>query len=286
MLVQTISNGLLIGGLYALVGMGLAIIFGTMRIVNFAHGEFMMVGMYLTFTLFQTFHIDPYLSLPFSFIFNYFLGLYTYKWLVVKTMHYTDMNQILMTAGIGLVLTNVAQMIYSSDQLQLNLPYANESVDWVGIQLNVPYMISFVIALIITLIIFWFIMRTETGRAMRAISQNRSSAHLMGINVEKVSGMVFGIGIALAGVAGTLLLPVYRVSPTIGGSFTLIAFIVVVLGGMGSIVGAAVGGLVIGVVQQLSAFYLGGSYGDLIMYIVFLMVLLLKPSGLLGRSRV
>jgi branched-chain amino acid transport system permease protein len=285
MLLQTVIDGLLIGALYALVGMGLSIIFGTMRIVNFAHGEFMMIGMYVTYSLFQSFHIDPYLTIPASFLVTFLLGYLVYRGLISKIILSSDMNQILMTAGIGMVLTNLAQMTYSSDQLKLDIQYANASLKLLGLQINVPYLISFLIALLITVILFWFIMRTETGRALRAISQNRSPSHLMGINVERVSSLVFGIGIALAGVAGTLLLPVYRVSPTVGGAFTLIAFVVVVLGGMGSIVGAALGGLIIGVVESISAFYLGGSYGDLITYVVFLLILLLKPSGLLGRSK-
>lgn len=285
MFLQTISNGLLIGGLYALVGMGLAIIFGTMRIVNFAHGEFMMVGMYTTYSLFQAFHMDPYYSIPISFLVTFILGYLVYRLAIAKIIHASDMNQILMTAGIGMVLTNLAQMKFSTDQLELNLKYANHSLHVIGIEMNIPYLISFGIAALFTGLLFWFIMRTETGRALRAISQNRSSAYLMGIDVSKVSSLVFALGIALAGVAGTLLLPVYRVSPNVGSAFTLIAFIVVVLGGMGSILGAALGGLVIGIVQSMSAFYLGGSYGDLVMYVVFLLILLLKPSGLLGRSR-
>lgn len=285
MFLQTISNGLLIGSLYALVGMGMAIIFGTMRIINFAHGEFMMIGMYVTYSICSAFHVDPYVTIPASFLVTFALGYAAFKGLIAKIMLSSDMNQILMTAGISMVLTNLAQMKYTSDQLTLNLDYANKSVKFANIQLNIPYLISFIIAIVITILIFYFIMRTETGRAMRAISQNRTSSFLMGIHVEKVSSFVFAIGIALAGVAGTLLLPVYRVSPTVGGGFTLLAFVVVVLGGMGSIEGAALGGFIIGVVQALSAYYLGGSYGDLITYVVFLLILLLKPSGLLGRSR-
>jgi branched-chain amino acid transport system permease protein len=283
---QTVSNGLMIGGLYALVGIGLAIIFGTMRIVNFAHGQFMMVGMYATYSLFQVFHMDPYLSIPITFLITFVLGYIVFKTSILKVIHASDMNQILLTAGIGMMLTNLAQMKYSSDQLQLNLSYAYKSIKIGGIQLNIPYLISFVIALVITLILFWFIMKTETGRALRAISQNQASSHLMGINVNKVSTLVFSLGIALAGVAGTLLLPVYHVNPNVGDAFTLLAFVVVVLGGMGSIIGSAVGGLVIGVAQSTSAFYLGGSYGDVITYVLFLLILLLKPSGLLGRSKV
>lgn len=286
MLLQAIVNGLLIGGLYALVGMGLAIIFGTMNVINFAHGEFMMVGMYITYSSFKVFHLDPYLSLPISFLLTFLLGYVFFRTTVFKVVNASHMNQILLTAGVGMMLTNMSQMIFTSEQYTLNLSYSNSVVKFMNLQLNLPYLISFGIAMIITFILFWFIMKTETGRALRAISQNRSSAFLMGINVKKISALVFALGISLAGLAGSLLLPVYRVSPTIGETFTLIAFVVVVLGGMGSIVGATVGGLIIGVVQSLSESFLGGGYGELITYVVFLMILLLKPSGLLGRSRI
>lgn len=286
MLLQAIVNGLLVGGLYALVGMGLAIIFGTMNVINFAHGEFMMIGMYVTFSMFGAFHIDPYLSLPISFLVTFLLGYLFFESAVAKVVDASHMNQILLTAGVGMMLTNISQMIFTSEQYTLNLDYSNSVLKFFNLQVNLPYLISFGIAMIITLILFLFIMKTETGRALRAISQNRSSAFLMGINVKRISALVFALGISLAGVAGTLLLPVYRVSPTIGETFTLVAFVVVVLGGMGSIIGATVGGLIIGVVQSLSESFLGGGYGEFITYVVFLLILLLKPSGLLGRARI
>lgn len=286
MFLQTVINGLLVGGLYSLVGMGLAIIFGTMRIVNFAHGEFLMVGMYVTLVFFENLHIDPYLSIPLTFLFTFFLGYWVYRLFVSRIMNVSDMYQILMTAGLGMVLTNAAQMIFSADQLQLGISYSNETLRFSGLSINIPYLISFLFAIVITLILFFVMMKTELGRAIRALSQNRNVAPLMGIRVERVSAIVFALGISLAGVAGNLLIPVYRVSPIIGSTFTLLAFVIVVLGGMGSIIGALLGGLILGVVQSLSSFYLGSSYGNLIMYVVFLLVLLIKPSGLLGRSRI
>lgn len=282
---QAIVNGLLIGGLYALVGMGLAIIFGTMNLINFAHGEFMMIGMYVTYSLFKAFHLDPYLSLPLSFLVTFILGYIFFKTIVFRVVSASHMNQILLTAGVGMMLTNLSQMLFTSQQYTLDLSYSNSVLKLFGIQLNIAYLISFSLALVITFLLFWFIMKTETGRSLRAVSQNRSSAFLMGINVNKISALVFALGISLAGVAGTLLLPVYRVSPTVGETFTLTAFVVVILGGMGSIAGATIGGLIIGVVQSYSESFLGGGYGELITFIVFLLILLLKPTGLMGRSR-
>lgn len=286
MFAQTIVNGLLLGGLYAIVGMGLAIIFGTMRVINFAHGQFIMVGMYVTYTLFSRFHIDPYVCLIASFLVTFLLGVATYQLAIHRIMKAPEMNQILVTAGIGLMLTNLAQMGYNTNQLTLNLSYSDKDIHILGVSVNIAYLISFVIAVLVAAVLFWFMMKTETGRAIRAISQNPNSSSLMGINVKRATTIVFGIGIAIAGVSGTLLMPIHFVDPTVGDSFSLLAFIIVVLGGMGSIVGSAVGGLVIGVVAELASFYLGQSYSDVLTYVVFLLILLFKPSGLFGRSRV
>lgn len=283
---QTAVSGLLVGGLYAIVGMGLAIIFGTMRIINFAHGQFVMVGMYITYTCFTRFHIDPYVSLLASFILCFLLGVLVYRLSIARVMKAPEINQILVTAGIGLMLTNLAQMGYNTNQLTLDLPYTHQVILWHGVRFNIAYLISFAIALIVALALLWFIMKTETGRAIRAISQNPSASSLMGVNVTRVTSLVFGLGIAIAGVAGTLLLPIHYVDPSVGDAFSLLAFIIVVLGGMGSVLGSAVGGLLIGLVSAFASFYLSQSYSDVLTYALFLLVLLFKPSGLFGRSRV
>jgi branched-chain amino acid transport system permease protein len=286
MFLQTIVNGLLLGALYAIVGMGLAIVFGTMRIINFAHGQFVMVGMYITYSLFTAFGVDPYLSLVVSFAVCFLLGVLVYRFTIHRIMKAPEVSQILLTAGIGMMLTNLAQMLYNTNQLTIDLSYSHHSLIVGGIRLNVAYLISFAIAAVVAAGLFWFLMKTELGRAIRAISQNPASSALMGINVTRVTTIAFGTGIAVAGMAGTLLLPIHYVDPTVGDAFSLLAFVIVVLGGMGSILGSAIGGLLMGVVAQLASFYLGQSYADVLIYIAFLLVLLFKPSGLLGRSRV
>jgi len=283
---QTVINGLLLGGLYALVGMGLAIVFGTMRIINFAHGQFIMVGMYITYLLFTTFHIDPYVAILICFIFSFLLGVVVYRLSIHRIMKAPEMNQILVTAGIGLMLTNLAQMGFNTNQLTIDLPYSHHDIIIGGLHINVAFLLSFAFAVIVAAILFWFLMRTESGRAIRAISQNPSSSALMGINVRRTTTLVFALGVAVAGVAGALLMPIHYVDPSVGDSFSLLAFIIVVLGGMGSILGSAVGGLVIGLVGALASFYLGQSYADVFTYVVFLLILVYKPTGLLGRSRV
>lgn len=286
MFLQTIVNGLLLGALYAIVGMGLSIVFGTMRIVNFAHGQFVMAGMYITYTLFTAFGLDPYVSALVSFVLCFLLGMAVYRVAIHRIIRGPEMNHILLTAGIGLMLTNLAQMVYNTDQLTINLSYSHRDLVFGGLRVNIAYLISFVIAAVVAALLFWFIMKTETGRAIRAISQNAAAAALSGIHVTRVTMLAFGLGIAVAGVAGTLLLPIHYVDPSVGDAFSLLAFIIVVLGGMGSILGSAIGGLLIGVIAQLASYYLGQSYSDVLTYVVFLLVLLFKPSGLLGRSRV
>lgn len=286
MFLQTIINGLLLGALYAIVGMGLSIVFGTMRIVNFAHGQFVMVGMYITYTLFTTLGLDPYVSAIVSFVLCFLLGMAVYRVAIHRIIRGPEMNHILLTAGIGLMLTNLAQMVYNTNQLTINLSYSQRDLVFGGLRINIAYLISFIIAAVVAALLFWFIMKTETGRAIRAISQNAAAAALSGIHVTRVTMLAFGLGIAVAGVAGTLLLPIHYVDPSVGDAFSLLAFIIVVLGGMGSILGSAIGGLLIGVIAQLASYYLGQSYSDVLTYIVFLLVLLFKPSGLLGRSRV
>ncbi|MCL6599048.1 MAG: branched-chain amino acid ABC transporter permease [Alicyclobacillus macrosporangiidus] len=286
MFLQTIVNGLLLGALYAIVGMGLSIVFGTMRIVNFAHGQFVMVGMYITYTLFTTLGLDPYVSAIVSFVLCFLLGMAVYRVAIHRIIRGPEMNHILLTAGIGLMLTNLAQMVYNTNQLTINLSYSQRDLVFGGLRINIAYLISFIIAAVVAALLFWFIMKTETGRAIRAISQNAAAAALSGIHVTRVTMLAFGLGIAVAGVAGTLLLPIHYVDPSVGDAFSLLAFIIVVLGGMGSILGSAIGGLLIGVIAQLASYYLGQSYSDVLTYIVFLLVLLFKPSGLLGRSRV
>jgi branched-chain amino acid transport system permease protein len=286
MFAQTVINGLLLGGLYAIVGMGLAIIFGTMRIINFAHGQFVMVGMYISYTACNVFHIDPYLSLIVSAVLGFLLGWVVYRFAVQPIVKAPEMNQILLTAGIGLMLTNLAQMVFNTNQLTVNLDYSNHALHLAGVDVNVAYLTSFCIAVVIAVLLFWLMMKTELGRSIRAIAQNQGAAALMGIPVKKVTAIVFGLGIAVASVAGTLLLPMHYVDPSVGDNFSLLAFIIVVLGGMGSVLGAAVGGLLIGLVWSFAGFYLGQSYADVMTYVIFLLVLLCKPSGLLGRSRV
>lgn len=282
---QTALNGLLTGGLYALVGIGLAVIFGVMRVINFAHGETMMIGMYLTFFLFTLLHVDPYLSLLVNMAALFLLGYLIYRFLVSRIEKAAEMNQILLTAGIGLVLTNLAQLLFTADYRQIHTWYTDKLVHVGSFTFNLAYLVSFALALLVTGAAYQFMMRTEFGRAMRAVAQNREAAQLMGINVSRVSAVTFGLGTAAAGAAAALLVPVYYFYPGVGGPFTQKSFVIVVLGGMGSILGATFGGLILGVAEALTSLTVGEAYKDIAGFVIFLLILLLRPSGLFGRSR-
>jgi branched-chain amino acid transport system permease protein len=282
---QSLISGLLIGGVYALVGIGLTIIFGVMRIINFAQGELLMIGMYLTYYLFHLLGVDPFVSIAITLPLMFLFGALLQLTLVNRVLDALPQNQILLTLGIGLVISNTTMMLFTSDYKILSTSYSSSSVRLGGISISEPLAVSFAITVAITAALYWFLLRTDTGQAIRATAQDRDAAQLMGVDVRRMSVIAFGIGSALAGAAGSLIAPTYYIFPQVGGAFTLKAFVVVVLGGMGSIVGATLSGLIIGTTESLGAAYLSSGMKEVVVYVLFLLVLLLKPSGLLGKSR-
>ena len=278
-------DGLLTGALYALIGMGLALIFGVMRIVNFAHGAFLMVGMYSTYVLFNKYNINPYYGFLPAGIFLFIFGYVVYKLLIQPIRDRSDFMQILMTSGIALILIDCAQMIFKADYLQTNVELVNRSVHLGPFTLNAASLVSFAIAGVFIVGLQQFVVRSKTGQAVRATAQNRDVAPLMGINVIRIQGLSFALGIAFAGIAGGLLLPALYLFPSVGEDYTLKAFVIVVLGGMGSIEGAAIGGLVLGVTESITSTYIGNQWALAIDFVLFLIVLSLKPSGIFGRQR-
>jgi branched-chain amino acid transport system permease protein len=284
-LLQSILSGILIGGIYALIGTGFTLIFGVMRVINFAQGELVMVGMYMTFFLFKLLGVDPFfavlLVMPCLFLF----GAGLQRVLIDRVLNALPQNQILLTIGVGLVLSNTAMMLFTSDYRILSTSYSSSSFALGTVHLSTPLVYCFLITILITSALYWFLARTETGCAIRATAQDRDAAQLMGIDVRRMGMIAFGLGAALAGAAGALIAPTYYIFPQVGGTFTLKAFVVVVLGGMGSVVGATLGGILIGTAESLSAAYLGSGTKELCVYVIFLLVLLFKPAGLLGKSR-
>ncbi len=284
---QAVLNGLLTGALYALIGMGMALIFGVMRIVNFAHGAFMMLGMYATYVLFERAGINPYFGFIGAALLLFVIGIGVYLGLLRPISGKSDFMQILMTLGIALILIDGVQLVFGADYHQINIPLLSKNLRLgTQITLNAPWLVSFTIAVALAVALFLLVMRTSFGRALRAIAQNRYAAPLMGIDVHRVQAVAFGLGLAAAGVAGGLLLPVFYLYPAVGDQFTLKAFVIVVLGGMGSIGGAAFAGLALGVVESLTSLYWGNEWALAVDFVIFLLVLSLRPSGIFGSQRV
>jgi branched-chain amino acid transport system permease protein len=282
---QALISGILIGGVYALIGIGLTIIFGVMRVINFAHGDILMVGMYLTYFLFTLGHIDPFLSIFITIPLMFLFGALLQKVFINRVLNALPQNQILLTIGLGLIMSNTVMLAFTSDYKILTTKYSSASLKTMGISVSTPLVISFAITVAIAVAVTWFLLKTNTGQAIRATAQDREAAMLMGINVRWMSIIAFGLGSALAGTAGALISPTYYIFPQVGSIFTLKAFVITVLGGMGSIMGAVLGGVLIGVTESIGGAYLGAGWKDAIVYVLFLLVLLLKPSGLLGKSQ-
>jgi len=282
---QACANGLLTGALYALIGMGLALIFGVMRIVNFAHGAFLMVGMYATYVLFDWLKINPYIGFIPAGLLLFVFGYVAYQFLIRPVRNQSHFMQILMTTGIGLILTDGAQLIFKADYRQTNIELINRTLHLGPFKANTAEVLSFAIAIVLVVGLYLFVTRSLTGQALRAIAQNPEVAPLMGINVTRIQGFSFALGIALAGAAGGLLLPRLYLFPSVGEDYTTKAFVMVVLGGMGSIEGAALGGLVLGLAESLTSLYGGNQWALVVDFILFLLVLSFKPSGIFGRQR-
>ena len=285
-LAQTVASGILTGGVYAMVGIGLSLIFGVMRIVNFAHGEFMAVGMYIAFALFRALHVDPYLSLLAVAPAGFLLGAGVERFLIAPIQNAAEHSLILMTVGIGLILSNALLLIFGAHPETIYTSYSTRTVRILSVTLSVPLLVSFALTVAVVAALFVVLTRTDLGRAIRGAAQNRDAAELQGVDTRFIQTAVFGIGIVLSMAAGVLLLPALYVFPTVGGIFTLKAFVVTVLGGMGSIVGAIWGGLLLGVVESVAAGLGATGYRDAFGLVAFLLVLLVRPAGLFGTSRV
>lgn len=279
---QTLVSGLLKGGLYALVGIGMTLIMGVMGIINLAHGQLMMVAMYVTFVCFTYMGIDPYVSLLISMPVLFVLGMIIQKYLLnplIRAETILPENQVLMTVGIGMVLTEAMRFIFTSDYKSVKTSYSNATFFLSRISFSVPLIIDLVFIVILTLALFWFLNKTDTGKSIRATAQDREAAILMGVNTEKITFITFGIGAALVAAAGTLLIPIYYLFPDIGGEFTRRAFVICILGGLGSIVGAIFGGITLGLVEAFGATYVAMEFEDFIGLTIFIIVLLFLPGG-------
>jgi branched-chain amino acid transport system permease protein len=282
-ILQAIINGVLIGGVYALISVGLTLVFGVMDIVNFAQAEFLMIGMYVAFYLYLVAGIDPILASAFVFIVVFFIGAIVQKGLIQHVLKAPMVSQIFLTVGLSMVLISIAQLLFGTTFRSVSTPYQMSALHLGQLQFSVPYLIAFGISLVMFFLLWLFLEKTDIGRSMRATTQNRMAATIVGINDTRMYVLAFGIGTALTGVAGAVILPYAYVFPMISHQYGLTMFTAVILGGFGSVPGALLGGLIVGIIQSMSSVFLATQLQNLVVFIVFITALVYRPAGLLGR---
>jgi branched-chain amino acid transport system permease protein len=281
---QAVINGLLIGGIYALVSIGVTLIFGVVKIVNFAQGEFVMIGMYVTFFLATQFGMDPIVSLVVSMPVLFVIGVAVQHFLIRRVLGLNDLPQIFLTFALSLLILNVALMLLTPNYRTLHTAYSDAALHFGGFYVPVAKLIAFGVAMLLSAILWVFLHTTDLGRAMRAASQNRDVAQLMGINPHRVFAVALGIALALAGAAGSLLMPFYPAYPMVGQVFVLMAFVAVVLGTLGNVVGALIASLLMGIAESLGIQFIGADSGLIVVFLLLLITLAVKPSGLAART--
>lgn len=283
-LAQTLASGLLIGLIYALVAIGLTLIFGVMDIVNFAHGEFLMLGMYASFWLFALFALDPMFSLPLTVLALFAFGVLLYRAVIRRIIDASALSQIFTTFGLMLLLRGLAQFLWKPDYRTIENSLVAGSVKFAGIQVGLPQVVAGVGAILVTALITLFMKRTKLGAALEATASDKDAARLMGIDSHRMFALAWGIAAACAGAAGALLSTFFPIFPEVGANFILIAFVVVNLGGFGSVTGAFWAGLMVGVIEVMGGLLLGPPFKLAVVLVLFLAVLMFRPQGLLGRA--
>ena len=281
-LAQAVVNGLLIGGVYALVSIGVTLIFGVVKIVNFAQGEFVMIGMYISFFLATYWGIDPLLSLFVSMPVLFVIGVLIQHFLIRRVLGLGDMPQIFLTFALSLLLLNVALLVFTANYRTVETPYSYAAIHIGPIYIAVAKLIAFAVAMALSAALWVFLRATDLGKAMRAAAQNRDVAMLMGINPDRVFAVAVGVALALAGAAGSLLMPFYPAYPLVGQVFVLMAFVAVVLGTLGNVLGALIASLMMGVAESLGIQFVGADSGLIVVFVMLLLTLALRPSGLFG----
>ena len=281
-LLQQIVNSLLIGSVYALVAIGLTLIWGVMNVLNFAHGDFLMLGMFTAFWCYTLFKMDPLFSIPVCAAVLFLLGVGIYRFIVSKVMKGPGLAQLVVTFGVSIFLANLAVMLWTPDFRLIEKPLLSGTWSLGSVQLSIPKFAASVGSVLVSAAIFFFLKRTRTGKAILAVEMNRDAALLMGINTERINSLSFGIGAALVGIAGAFLSMYYYIHPQVGGLFGLISFCIVALGGFGSIEGAFIAGILIGLVQTLGGYFFDPAYKYALVFLVYLITVWIRPQGLMG----
>jgi branched-chain amino acid transport system permease protein len=285
LLAQIVVNGILQGGLYAVMALGMALVWGVLNIVNLAHGAFIMVGGYASWCLYTYAHLDPFLGLPLTVAFMFAVGYVVQRGLLNLIVRAPMFNTLLITFGLQVVLTYLAQLVFSADFRTINPAYAGNSVALGPVVLPVVRLAVFAVAIVLTLAMWQFLLHTRLGRAIRATAQNLVAARLYGVEPRHLYAMTYGLGIALAGAAGTLYGTVSQIHPYIGATLTAKSFAIAIIGGLDNPLGVLLGGLFLGIVEALTAAYIGQTYTDVASFGILVLVLIVRPSGLLGRAR-
>ena len=282
-LFPAIVNGVLAGALYALIALGLTLVYGVLHIINFAHGTLLTAALFAAFFMQKTLGVDPYLA---AFVLTpvfFALGYGLQRFVIGPASHGNDGNILLVTLGLAIIIENALLFAFRGDTRTIDVPYGFAVVPVAGMLLSVPRLVGFAGAAIVALLLWLLLTLTDTGKAIRAVAKEKLGAQLCGVDVAHIYAVTFGLGTACVAIAACLLIPTYYVNPHVGNAFVLIAFTTVVLGGMGSIPGAVLGGLFVGVVESLCGLYLGESLGQIGIFLMFILVLLFRPSGLLGE---
>jgi branched-chain amino acid transport system permease protein len=279
---QALITGILMAGIYALVAIGLTLIFGVVRIVNFAHGEFVMVGMYLSFWLWKLWGIDPYASLLFTMPALFCFGVLLQRFLLQPILRAPDLAQIFMTVGLSVILMNLALFLFTADFRSVKLSYSEWAWRVGGVTIPMTRLFAFLGALLLAGLLTLFLKKTDLGKALRAVAQDREVSMLLGINPQRMYLLAVGLGAALAGAAGSLIVPFFYIFPTVGVVFVLIAFVVVILGSLGSIEGALLASLIVGVAESLGILFAGADLGLVVVFAILVAALIFRPSGLMG----
>lgn len=281
---QVLINGVLLGGLYAMMALGLALVWGVLNIVNLAHGAFIMLGAYVSLYLFTYAHIDPFLGLPITAVVMFAVGYGVQRGILNLIVRAPMFNTLLITFGLEVVLTYLAQLAFSADFRTINPSYAGDSIVLGPVVLPLARLLAFGVAIALTVGMWLFLLRTRLGRAIRATAQNLVAARLYGVEPRHLYAVTFGIGIALAGAAGGLYGTVSQINPYIGATLTAKCFAIAIIGGLDNPLGVIVGGLVLGIIESLAILYIGATFGDVASFGVLVLVLIVRPSGLLGRT--
>ena len=283
LIAAAVVNGLTTGAVYALIALGLTLVYGVLHIINFAHGAILGAAMFAAYFAYQA-GVDPYVAaLPLAVVF-FGLGYAVQRLVVGPASHGENRNFLLVTLGLSIIIENLLLAAFSSDTRTIDTPYGFSTLEFAGLFLSLPKLIAFVVSCLVGASLWALLAATDTGKAIRAVAKERMGAALVGIDAAHIFAVTFGLSAACLAVAACLLLPIYYVNPRVGETYVLVAFTVVVLGGMGSIPGAMLGGLLIGVVESLSGLFFGDSLGQLGVYLIFSLVLLVRPAGIFGAT--